>query len=65
MAKPRRRVQWLSRYFGARILLGDQFRTMLQRPAWFVCERCGHTVIPGDSDFKCSCRNCQESIRAA
>ena len=39
-------------------LLGDQPRPMLQRPAWFICENCGHTVIPDDPDFKCSCGNC-------
>jgi hypothetical protein len=44
--------------------LGDSFRPMLQRPVWFICERWGHTVIPGDSDFRCSCRNCLELIRA-
>jgi hypothetical protein len=46
-------------------ILGDQLRPMLQRPAWFVCEQCGHTVIPEDSDFKCSCRKCLELNRAA
>jgi hypothetical protein len=30
----------------------------LQRPSWFVCEQCGHVVIPDDPDFKCSCRRC-------
>jgi hypothetical protein len=27
---------------------------MLQRPSWFVCEQCGHVVIPDDPDSKCS-----------
>jgi hypothetical protein len=45
--------------------LGDLFRPMLQRPAWYVCEQCGHTVIPEDPDFKCSCRDCLELKRAA
>jgi hypothetical protein len=46
-------------------ILDDQFRLMLQRPAWYVCERCGHTVIPDDPEFKCSCRKCLELHRAA
>jgi hypothetical protein len=39
-------------------VLGDDFRPMLQRPSWFVCEQCFHVVIPDDPDFKCSCRRC-------
>jgi hypothetical protein len=39
-------------------MLSDQRKPMLQRPEWCVCEQCGHTVIPEDPDFKCSCRNC-------
>ena len=30
-------------------------RPILQRPEWYVCEQCGHTVIPDDPEFKCSC----------
>jgi hypothetical protein len=36
-------------------VLGDHFRPMLQRPEWYVCEQCGHTMIPDDPEFKCSC----------
>jgi hypothetical protein len=46
-------------------VLGYEFWPMLQRPAWYVCEQCGHVVIPGDSDFKCPCRNCLKLKRAA
>ena len=46
-------------------MLGDQSGTMLQRPAWFICEQCGHVVIPDDPDFKCCCRNCLKVKRAA
>jgi rubrerythrin len=43
----------------------DGFMPMLQRPSWFICERCGHVVIPDDPDFKCSCVKCTEIKRAA
>jgi hypothetical protein len=46
-------------------MLGDQFTPMLQRPDWYVCEQCDHTVIPDDPDFKCSCENCLKLHRAA
>jgi hypothetical protein len=46
-------------------ILGDQSGPMLQRPEWFICEQCGHVVIPDDSDFKCCCRNCLKVKRAA
>ena len=38
---------------------------MLHRRGWYVREECGHTVIPDDPDFKCSCKNCLELHRAA
>jgi hypothetical protein len=38
-------------------VLGDQCKSMLQRPAWFICEQCGHVAIPEDVGFKCTCRN--------
>lgn len=46
-------------------VLGDQFRSMLQRPGWLICEQCGHVAIPEDPDFRCSCRNCPKVKRAA
>jgi hypothetical protein len=46
-------------------VLDDDFRPPLQRPPWFICEQCGHVVIPEDRDFKCSCRKCLELSRAA
>ena len=46
-------------------LLEDQFRPMLQKPDWFICEQCGHVVLPGDPDFKCGCAKCIELKRAA
>ena len=27
-------------------VLGDDFRLMVQRPGWFICENCGHIMIP-------------------
>ena len=44
---------------------GDEFRPLLHRPGWYVCEECGHMVIPDDPDFKCPCKNCLELHRAA
>lgn len=46
-------------------VLDDQFRPMLERPDWFICEQCGHVEIPKDPDFKCSCPNCLKVNRAA
>ena len=46
-------------------LLADEFRPMLQRPGWFICEQCGHALLPGDPDFKCACGRCMELNRAA
>jgi hypothetical protein len=46
-------------------LLGDNFRPMLQRPQWFICEQCGHEMLPDDLGFKCSCQKCAQSNRAA
>jgi hypothetical protein len=46
-------------------VLGDEFRPMVQRPGWFVCEVCCHTVLPGDPAFKCTCPNCLKLHRAA
>jgi len=46
-------------------LLADQFRPMLQRPDWFICEQCGHVVLPGDPGFRCACVRCMELNRAA
>jgi|HubBroStandDraft_2_1064218.scaffolds.fasta_scaffold00896_5 hypothetical protein len=46
-------------------MLSDEHKQMLQRPCWHLCEQCGHTVIPEDKDFKCSCRNCLTIGRAA
>ena len=45
-------------------VLDDEFRAMLQRPEWFICEQCGHVVLPGDRGFRCSCGRCVE-LRAA
>ena len=44
---------------------GDEFRPLLHRPGSYVCEECGHMVIPDDPDFKCPCENCLELHRAA
>jgi hypothetical protein len=46
-------------------MLGDQNAPMLRRPAWFICEQCGHIVILEDLEFKCSCRDCLKLKRAA
>jgi hypothetical protein len=46
-------------------VLGDKSRPMLRRPGWFICEQCGHVVIPEDAGFRCSCSNCAKVKRAA
>jgi hypothetical protein len=46
-------------------VLDDDFVLMVQRPGWFICENCGHIVIPDDPGFRCSCRNCPKVRRAA
>jgi hypothetical protein len=47
-------------------VLGEDFRPMLPRPeGWFICRKCGHTLIPESPDFKCSCQKCNELNRAA
>jgi hypothetical protein len=46
-------------------ILGNDFRPLQHRPDWYVCEQCGHTVIPVDPEFKCSCRKCLELNRVA
>ena len=34
----------------------DEFRQMIARSdGRFVCNKCGHSAIPDDKDFKCSC----------
>jgi len=43
----------------------DQFRPMVERPSWFVCEQCGHVLLRGDPDFKCACDRCMQLKRAA
>jgi hypothetical protein len=45
---------------------GYDFRPMVHRPEGrFVCRKCGHSAMPGEPDFKCSCRKCAELKRAA
>jgi hypothetical protein len=36
-------------------MLGDQSAPMLQRPAWFICEQCGHIVSPKIQISRPSC----------
>jgi hypothetical protein len=39
----------------------DEFRQMIARLGGrFACDKCGHSAIPDDNDFKCSCRTCCE-----
>ena len=47
-------------------VLGDDFRRMLPRAeGWFICQKCGHTAMPGEPEFRCFCQKCGESNRAA
>ena len=39
----------------------DEFREMIARmDGRFVCNRCGHSAIPIDENFRCACRKCLE-----
>jgi hypothetical protein len=41
-------------------VLADNFRPMLPKAdGLFVCQKCGHAVVRGNRDFKCSCQKCQ------
>jgi hypothetical protein len=44
---------------------GEQFRPMLQKPGWLICELCGHVQLPGDPGFKCGCQRCLKLQQAA
>jgi hypothetical protein len=46
-------------------VLGDQFRPMLQWPAWFICLSCGHAANPEKPEFKCFRQKCGGLNRAA
>ncbi len=47
-------------------VLGDHFKPMLSRGGGlFVCNKCGHTAMPGKPEFKCFCQKCGELNRAA
>jgi DNA-directed RNA polymerase subunit RPC12/RpoP len=46
-------------------VLVDRFSPMLQRPAWFICSKCGHTAIPDKPEFRCFCQKCGQLNRAA
>ena len=47
-------------------VLGDDFRPMLFRPeGWFICQKCGHTSMPGKPEFQCFCHKCEKLKRAA
>jgi hypothetical protein len=46
-------------------ILADDFRPMLRRPDWFICQQCGHITIPDDPEYRCRCQKCRELNRAA
>ncbi len=41
------------------------FRPMKRRfeGRWFICEQCGHTVMPDIPNFVCQCAKCAEIFR--
>ena len=42
-------------------VLDDEFRQMISiLNGRFVCSKCGHSAIPSDESFKCSCWRCLE-----
>jgi hypothetical protein len=40
-------------------VLANEFRPMVERPGWYICERCGHTILNDDPQFKCRCQRCE------
>ena len=38
-------------------VLGNEFRPMVVEPGgWFFCDKCRHTVMPGNIEFRCRCQ---------
>ena len=33
--------------------------SMVERPGWYICERCGHIILNDDPQFKCRCQHCE------
>jgi len=45
-------------------VLGNHLRPMLLKPeGLFICQKCGHTAVPTNPDFKCFCQKCGEMRR--
>jgi hypothetical protein len=42
---------------------GGRFKAMMGRAGWFLCGRCGHIRVPGDSTFRCTCSKCMRPRR--
>ena len=47
-------------------VLDFNFRPMLPKlEGFFACQKCGHTVKPGDPVFRCFCQKCEALHRVA
>jgi hypothetical protein len=42
----------------------DEFKIMIPQGSYFVCEKCGHIVVPGASNYECACQKCKQLNRA-
>ena len=47
-------------------IMGDHLRPMLPKTeGWYICAKCGHTVMPENPDYRCRCEKCEDQNRAA
>src|ERR1700727_525526 len=56
----RRRIQMAAPRLCPYCVDGNHGKPMVERfgGTWFRCGQCGHVVMPTESDFECTCRNC-------
>lgn len=45
-------------------VLGVEFRPMIAHVnGTYICNKCGHTTRPSDSEYRCGCRNCRKLVQ--
>jgi DNA-directed RNA polymerase subunit RPC12/RpoP len=45
-------------------VLGGEFRPMVSDVDGYICNNCGHTTHPTESEYKCHCPNCRTLVSA-
>jgi hypothetical protein len=46
-------------------VLGLEFRPMVAHiDGRYICDKCGHTTHPGESEYQCHCPNCRKLVPA-